>query len=43
VIIDPLGDVVADAGDAECIVTADVDPARVSALRTRFPFLADRR
>jgi predicted amidohydrolase len=43
VIIDPLGDVVADAGEAECIVTADVDPARVSALRTRFPFLADRR
>ncbi len=43
VIIDPLGEVVADAGEAECIVTADVDPARVSALRTRFPFLADRR
>ena len=43
VIIDPLGDVIADAGEAECIVTADVDPARVSALRTRFPFLADRR
>jgi len=43
VIVDPLGDVIADAGEAECIVTADVDPARVSALRTRFPFLADRR
>ena len=43
VIVDPLGDVVADAGDAECVVTAAVDPARVEALRTRFPFLADRR
>ena len=43
VIIDPLGDELANAGDAECVVTADVDPARVSAVRSRFPFLADRR
>ena len=34
VIIDPLGDVVADAGDAECVVTADVDPARVARAHT---------
>jgi len=43
VIIDPLGDELANAGNAERIVTADVDPAHVNALRTRFPFLADRR
>jgi predicted amidohydrolase len=43
VIIDPLGDELANAGAAECIVMADVDPAQVKALRTRFPFLADRR
>ena len=43
VIIDPLGDVAAGAGEAECIVTADVDPTRVTEIRTRFPFLADRR
>jgi predicted amidohydrolase len=43
VIVDPLGDVLASAGDGECIVTAEVDPAHVKALRERFPFLADRR
>jgi len=43
VIVDPLGDVLANAGEEECVVTADVDPAHVHALRTRFPFLADRR
>ena len=43
VIIDPLGDVLASAGGGECIATADVYPAHVNGLRTRFPFLADRR
>ena len=43
VIIDPLGDELANAGNAECTVAAEVDPAHVNALRTRFPFLADRR
>ena len=43
VIIDPLGETVADAGDTECIVTAEVDPAHVAAVRKRYPFLADRR
>jgi predicted amidohydrolase len=42
-IIDPLGEVLASGGDEECIVTADVDPHRVKEIRTRFPFLADRR
>ena len=43
VIIDPLGDELANAGAAECVVTAEVDPGRVKEVRTRFPFLADRR
>jgi len=43
VIIDPLGDPLASAGDSECIVTAEVDPSHVAAVRKRFPFLADRR
>ena len=42
-IIDPLGEVLASGGDEECIVMADIDPGRVSEIRTRFPFLADRR
>lgn len=42
-IVDPSGEVLADAGDGENIVTAEVDPAHVRAVRTRFPFLQDRR
>jgi predicted amidohydrolase len=43
VIIDPLGETLADAGVSQCIVTAEVDPAHVAAVRKRYPFLADRR
>jgi len=43
VILDPLGEPVASAGDTECVVAADVDPARVRAVREKFPFLRDRR
>ena len=43
VILDPLGDALASAGESECIVTAEVDPDHVAAVRKRFPFLADRR
>lgn len=43
VILDPLGEALADAGDSQCIVTAEVDPAHVAAVRKRYPFLADRR
>jgi predicted amidohydrolase len=43
VILDPLGDVVAVAGDGECVITGDVDPARVHEVRERYPFLRDRR
>jgi predicted amidohydrolase len=42
-IIDPLGDVVADGDDTECILIGDVDATRVDEVRSRFPFLADRR
>jgi predicted amidohydrolase len=42
-IVDPLGDVLVDAGGVETVVVAEVDPATVSATRAKFPFLADRR
>ena len=42
-VIDPWGEVVADAGDGEAVVLAEVDPDVVAATRTRYPFLADRR
>jgi predicted amidohydrolase len=42
-IVDPLGEIVADAGESETIITVDVDPARVEQVRTKFPFLPDRR
>jgi predicted amidohydrolase len=42
-VVDPMGEVVAAAGDEVGIVTATVDPAVVAATRRRFPFLADRR
>ncbi len=42
-IVDPFGEVVAQAGDGEAIVTADVDPDRVAAVRAEYPFLQDRR
>ena len=44
-VVDPLGEVVARAGDGdgEAIVSADVDRATVARVRQAFPFLADRR
>jgi omega-amidase len=42
-IIDPLGEVLARGGEHETILTADIDPARVAAVRSEFPFLQDRR
>ncbi len=43
VMLDPLGEVVAVAGADESVISADVDPERVRAVREKFPFLADRR
>ncbi len=42
-IIDPRGDVLARGADDETLVTAEVSAAEVTAVRERFPFLADRR
>jgi len=43
VILDPLGEIVAAAGDGECVITGDVDQARIREVRERYPFLRDRR
>jgi predicted amidohydrolase len=43
VILDPLGEPVATAGDGECVIIADVDPDRVRSVREKYPFLRDRR
>ncbi len=42
-IIDPMGNVLASASEGETILMADVDAAEVERVRTRFPFMADRR
>jgi len=42
-VVDALGDVVAEAGDGEEVLVADVDVTAVAAWRSQFPVLADRR
>jgi predicted amidohydrolase len=42
-IVDPFGEVVAQAGNVETVITADVDPKRVQTVRSEYPFLQDRR
>jgi predicted amidohydrolase len=42
-IVDPLGEVLVSASSVVTTLTADVDPAVVSEVRARFPFLQDRR
>jgi omega-amidase len=42
-IVDPFGEVVAEAGDRETVITADVDAKRVQTVRSEYPFLQDRR
>jgi len=42
-VVDHLGDVVAEAGDAEEVLVADVDTDAIAAWRAEFPVLADRR
>ncbi len=42
-IVDPFGELCAQAGDGEAILTADVDPERVRSVRAEYPFLQDRR
>jgi len=42
-VIDPMGDVLCDAGGDEGVHVVDVDPARVAQVRADLPFLQDRR
>lgn len=42
-VIDPLGEVVAEAGDTETVLVATVDPERAATWRREFPALGDRR
>jgi predicted amidohydrolase len=42
-VVDPMGAVLVEGGADEGVLLADVDPAVVSEVRARFPFLADRR
>jgi predicted amidohydrolase len=43
-IIDPFGEVLAEGVDTgEAVLVADVDPVRVTEVRAKYPFLADRR
>jgi predicted amidohydrolase len=42
-LVDPFGEVVAEAGDSETVVVVDASPERVEEVRASYPFLADRR
>jgi predicted amidohydrolase len=43
IILDALGTVLAEAGDSEQLLSAEIDPAQTSDWRERFPALGDRR
>jgi len=42
-VVDPMGEVLASAAGEEAILVTEIDPARVTEVRERFPFQADRR
>ncbi|WP_127530693.1 carbon-nitrogen family hydrolase [Paenibacillus kobensis] len=42
-VIDPWGEVIAESGDQEGILTAEIDPGLVDEVRTRIPVFEDRR
>lgn len=42
IVVDPWGEVLAEAGAAEEVLTVDLDPAKVAATREQFPALKDR-
>ena len=42
-VVDPWGEVLAEAGDGEEVLVVDLDPRAVAATRASFPVLADRR
>ncbi|WP_030794808.1 carbon-nitrogen family hydrolase [Streptomyces sp. NRRL S-920] len=41
-VVDPWGEVLAEAGDGEEVLTVDIDPGKVAATREQFPALKDR-
>jgi predicted amidohydrolase len=43
IVVDPWGEVLAEAGPGEEVVTVDLDPAKVTTTRDDFPALKDRR
>ena len=43
IVVDAMGEVLAEAGDAEQVLVADIDPAVTAEWRERFPALGDRR
>lgn len=42
-IVDPLGNILAQADNSETIIYAEIDPDEVQRVRTQFPFMQDRR
>jgi len=40
-IVDPLGNILAEAQDQPCVLSAEIDPAAVLAWRSKFPALRD--
>lgn len=41
-IVDPMGRIIAEGGEGEEILTVEIDPAQVAAVRKEFPALSDR-
>ena len=41
-IVDPMGNIIAEGGDGECFVSAEIDPNLVDSVRKEFPALKDR-
>lgn len=40
-IVNPRGEIMVEAGDAECVISADIDLGQVTSYRTELPFLKD--